>query len=155
MFPASEPSFGGRASKSLSQPEPKYPWQAHSPDSSPPPHAWPSTPPPQRSVFAALAHTGAWLNLLNLIPVWILDGGQATNALSRLQRVLLLATCLVFYILTHQMLFLLVAAGMTYRLFTRDLPTQPSTRTMVFYTTMLFLLAALLKIVPNQPINHF
>jgi len=40
----------------------------------------------QRPVFAALAHAGAWLNLLNLIPVWSLDGGQAAHALSRLQR---------------------------------------------------------------------
>lgn len=106
----------------------------------------------QRPVFAALAHTGAWLNLLNLIPVWILDGGQATNALSRLQRVLLLATCIVFFVMGHEMVFLLVAAGMTYRLFTHDIPTQPSTRTMIFYTTLLFALAALLKIIPFQPI---
>jgi Zn-dependent protease len=38
----------------------------------------------RRPVFAALAHTGAWLNLLNLIPVWILDGGRAVHALSQL-----------------------------------------------------------------------
>jgi hypothetical protein len=30
-----------------------------------------------RPVFAALAHTGAWLNLLSQIQVWILDGGEA------------------------------------------------------------------------------
>jgi Zn-dependent protease len=106
----------------------------------------------QRPVFAALAHTGAWLNLLNLIPVWILDGGQATHALSRLQRVLLLITCVVFFVMGHEMVFLLVAAGMTFRLFTHDVPTQPSTRTMIFYTTLLFALAALLKIIPFQPI---
>ena len=70
----------------------------------------------QRPVFAALAHTGGWLNLLNLIPVWMLDGGQATHALSRLQRGLLLVTCIVFFFLTRQSVFLLVAAGMTYRL---------------------------------------
>jgi Zn-dependent protease len=108
----------------------------------------------QRPVFAALAHTGAWLNLLNLIPVWVLDGGQATNALSRLQRALLLTTCIVFFVMTRQAAFLLVAAGMVYRLFTRDTPAEPSTRTAVFFTLLLFGLGALLKIVPLQPFQR-
>jgi Zn-dependent protease len=107
----------------------------------------------QRPVFAALAHTGAWLNLLNLIPVWILDGGQATNALSRLQRGLLLTTCIVFFLMTRQMAFLLVAAGMIYRLFTSDTPADPSNRTMIFFMALLFALGALLKIVPLQPLT--
>jgi Zn-dependent protease len=106
----------------------------------------------KRPVFAALAHTGAWLNLINLIPVWMLDGGQAAYALSRLQRGLLLATCIVLFVLTGQMVFLLIGAGMTYRLFTRDIPAEPSTRTAVFFTMLLFILGALLKIVPFQPI---
>jgi Zn-dependent protease len=104
-----------------------------------------------RAVFAALAHTGAWINLLNLIPVWILDGGQAAQALNRLQRGLLLAACLVFAWLTGQAAFLLVAAGMTYRLFTKDEPETPSTQTMVYYTALLFALGALLRIIPFQP----
>lgn len=102
-------------------------------------------------VFAALAHAGAWLNLINLIPVWMLDGGQAAHALSRLQRGLLLIACVLFFGLTHQMVFLLVAAGMLYRLFTKDVPTEPSTRTMVFYVVLLFVLGALLKVIPMQP----
>jgi Zn-dependent protease len=104
-----------------------------------------------RPVFAALAHTGAWLNLLNLVPVWILDGGQAVYALSRVQRILLLLACLIFAWITAQPAFLLVAAGMTYRLFTKDLPSTPSTRTMVYYITLLFALGALLKLIPLQP----
>src|SRR5262249_48327037 len=41
-------------------------------------------------LWAALARAGAWLNVLNLIPVWVLDGGQAANALGRPQRTMLL-----------------------------------------------------------------
>lgn len=104
-----------------------------------------------RPVFAALAHAGAWLNLLNLIPIWMLDGGQAAYALSRLQRGLLLAACIVFYALTGQLTFLLVAAGMAYRMFTRDVPETPSTRTMTFYMALLFVLGVLLKVIPFQP----
>src|SRR5208283_1097331 len=37
------------------------------------------------SLWAALARAGAALNLLNLIPVWVLDGGQAVLALSKME----------------------------------------------------------------------
>ncbi len=106
-------------------------------------------------VFAALAHAGAWLNLINLIPVWMLDGGQAAHALSKLQRGLLLVACIIFFALTEQKVFLLVAAGMAYRLFTRDEPAEPSTRTMVFYVVLLFALGVLLKVIPLQPGGAF
>jgi Zn-dependent protease len=106
-------------------------------------------------VFAALAHVGVWLNLINLIPVWMLDGGQAAHALSRVQRGLLLAACILFFALTDQKVFLLIAAGMVYRLFTRDTPMEPSTRTMVFYVVLLLLLGALLRVIPMQPGGTF
>jgi Zn-dependent protease len=109
----------------------------------------------QMPVFAALAHAGAWLNLINLIPVWMLDGGQAAHALSRIQRGLLLAACIIFFALTQQGVFLLVAAGMTYRLFTHDTPAEPSTRTMVAFTVLLFILGVLLKTIPMQPGRGF
>ena len=102
-------------------------------------------------VFAALAHAGAWLNLVNLVPVWMLDGGQAAHALSKLQRGLLLVACVVFFALTQQKVFLFVAAGMVYRLFTRDAAEVPSTRTMVGYLLLLFTLGALLTVIPMQP----
>jgi Zn-dependent protease len=108
----------------------------------------------RKPVFAALAHTGAWLNLLNLIPVWMLDGGQAAYAVNRLQRGLLLVTCIVFFFLTRQPVFLLVAAGMIYRLFTRDVPAEATSRTMIFFMVLLFALGTLLKIVPLQPFQR-
>ena len=106
-------------------------------------------------VFAALAHAGAWLNLVNLVPVWMLDGGQAAHALSKLQRGLLLVACVVFYALTQQKVFLFVAAGMVYRLFTKDAAEEPSTRTMVGYLLLLFVLGALLAVIPMQPGRGF
>ena len=39
--------------------------------------------------WASLARVGAVLNLLNLIPVWALDGGQAALALSKMERIVL------------------------------------------------------------------
>ena len=41
-------------------------------------------------LWAALARVGAILNLLNLIPVWVLDGGQAALALSKAERIVLM-----------------------------------------------------------------
>jgi Zn-dependent protease len=38
------------------------------------------------AIWAAIAHVGAMLNLLNLTPVWQLDGARAFSAMSRQQR---------------------------------------------------------------------
>src|SRR5688500_6713569 len=34
-------------------------------------------------MWAAIAHTGAWINLFNLLPVWQLDGNRGYAALSK------------------------------------------------------------------------
>jgi Zn-dependent protease len=39
-------------------------------------------------LWLAIAHTGAWLNLFNLLPVWHLDGSRAFAALTRAQRLI-------------------------------------------------------------------
>src|SRR3984885_10915535 len=99
--------------------------------------------------WSALAHAGAWLNLINLVPVLGLDGAQATHALNRLQRGLILATCLVFFALLHEGVFLFIAAGMGWRLFTGFAPEKPSSATMIRYMLLLFLLGALMWVVPD------
>ncbi len=101
-----------------------------------------------QQVYLALAHTGAFINLLNLIPVLGLDGAQATYALSRLQRGLLLLSAIVMYALMKEGVFLFLAAGMTWRMFTKDEPAEGSSRTMVYYLLLLFSLGAFLFIVP-------
>jgi Zn-dependent protease len=101
-------------------------------------------------VWAALAHASAWLNLLNLIPVWMLDGGSAMNALGKLQRVVILVTTLLLWYGTDEKMFLLVSAGVVYRLFTKDLPEEPSAKVTIYYAVVLFALAWLLHAVPKQ-----
>src|SRR6202046_5291796 len=39
-------------------------------------------------VWYAIAHTAAWLNLFNLLPIWQLDGGRGFRELSREERVM-------------------------------------------------------------------
>jgi Zn-dependent protease len=70
-------------------------------------------------VWAALASVGAVLNVLNLIPVWVLDGGQAALALLKLERIGLLTLSLTFWLVFSQSIFFLVAAGSGYRVLTK------------------------------------
>ena len=100
-------------------------------------------------VWAALAGTSAWLNAINLIPIFILDGGQAVFALSKVERALLLAASVGLAAWLEQWTFLLVAAGMLWRLFTRDEPPQGSAKTTVYYAAVLAALAFVMRIMPN------
>ena len=87
-------------------------------------------------VWGALARAGAWLNVLNLIPVWVLDGGSAVLALGRSERLLLVA----------------VAAVATYRLFTKDMPSETSRLIGAYYAALLVGLGAILQLVPGEGI---
>jgi Zn-dependent protease len=101
------------------------------------------------SIWGALAHAGAWLNLINLVPVLGLDGAQATYALNRIQRGLILTATIVFYAFLHEGVFLFIAAGMAWRLFTGPAPEQPSSPTMIRFLLLLFALGAVMWVVPN------
>jgi len=99
-------------------------------------------------VWAALARSSAGLNILNLIPVWILDGGQATLSLSKVERWLLLGLCLLLWLGLGENLFFLVAAGVVYRLFTKDLPPFAAPKITAYYATILIGLSAVMHLVP-------
>ncbi len=109
-------------------------------------------------LFLLLANIGAWYNLFNLTPVFGFDGAQATYALSRVQRILLTATCLLFFALTvadanpnragTQWVFLIVAAGMGWRSFSNDAPETPHSRTLVIFLSLILLLGFLLYLTP-------
>jgi Zn-dependent protease len=103
----------------------------------------------KQPVWGALAHAGAWLNLINLVPVMGLDGAQATHALDRTQRGLVLATCIVFYAFLREGVFLFIAAGMAWRVFTGTAPETPSSATMIRMMLLLFALGALMWVVPD------
>jgi Zn-dependent protease len=62
--------------------------------------------------WAAIARTGAWLNLFNLLPVWQLDGGRAFGALARsFQWLIVLAFGAAWIITEDGLLALLLLAG--------------------------------------------
>ncbi len=77
-------------------------------------------------VWLVVAHFAGWLNLLNLIPVFIFDGASAMNAMGLQGRLALLVVSLVMWYMLHENLFLGVALGTAYRIWKRDFPSQPN-----------------------------
>jgi len=101
-------------------------------------------------IWAALARAGAWLNVLNLIPVWMLDGGQAVLALNKAERLFLLTSSLILWFLLGEGVFFLVAAGVGYRLFTKDMPPNPSRATTAYFVGVLACLALVMWLIPGK-----
>jgi Zn-dependent protease len=66
-------------------------------------------------LWAGLARVGAWLNVLNLIPVWIFDGAQAAHALRKSETLLLLLVAAALGYTIGEPLFYFVAAGSLWR----------------------------------------
>jgi Zn-dependent protease len=102
------------------------------------------------SVWAALARTGAWFNALNLIPVFILDGGSAILAMRKMERVLLLVIAVALGWGLGEGIFYLVAAGTAWRLFTKDDPDHASPATTAYFITVLTLLGVTIWLMPVQ-----
>ncbi len=105
-------------------------------------------------LFSALAHVTAWLNLLNLIPVLGLDGAQATYALDRTQRWLVLITAALFFAVSHEGILVLLALGMGWRIWQADVPERPSTRTLVRYILLLFALGVVIYVFPDTSARY-
>jgi Zn-dependent protease len=102
-------------------------------------------------LWAALARVGAMLNVLNLIPVWVLDGGQAALALSKTERIALLVACVALGLVLRQNIFFLVALGAGYRaFFAGDLPAHPSRVTTVYFVAVLTALGVIIRLMPGQ-----
>lgn len=102
------------------------------------------------NLWAGLAHFTALLNVLNLIPVWVLDGGQAIPALSKRERIAVLLSCLFLSIFFREPIFLLVAGGVAYRLFDKGMPAVSSRAATGYFIAVLTALGLVLWLVPMQ-----
>ncbi|HUL18918.1 MAG TPA: site-2 protease family protein [Steroidobacteraceae bacterium] len=99
-------------------------------------------------LWLALASASALLNVLNLIPVWVLDGGQTIAALNRNERILLAATAVLLAAGFGQPVLLLVAGGAAYRVFTKDIPRAPNPAVTAYYVLVLTALGLLMTLAP-------
>lgn len=99
-------------------------------------------------LWAALAHTGAWLNLLNLAPVWVLDGSGAVEAMDRMGRVSLLVFSLLLFWWSGELTLLLPAAGFAWQLFGKPIPPDGSVRVQLYFAVLLTALTWLMHSTP-------
>ena len=77
-------------------------------------------------LWLALASFSAFINVMNLIPVWQLDGGQAIAAIDRIGRIAIALAAVVLAAWLSQPMLLLVAGGALYRAFDKALqPRSP------------------------------
>jgi Zn-dependent protease len=95
--------------------------------------------------WGALAHTGAYLNLFNLIPVWQLDGSRGFNALTKNQRLLACAAVLLAWLATHEMLLLIIFGVGMMRAFGKNVARTPDARALVEYVVLILTLAWLAR----------
>jgi Zn-dependent protease len=100
------------------------------------------------ALWIGLASVSAMLNVLNLIPVWVLDGSQAIVALNRTERIVVSGTAVLLAAYFSQPLLLLVAAGAAYRIFTKDVPEAPSHGATAYYLILLAALGYLITLAP-------
>ncbi|MFL6546965.1 MAG: site-2 protease family protein [Candidatus Udaeobacter sp.] len=89
-------------------------------------------------VWLALAQFVGWINLLNMIPVFIFDGSSGMSALGTQARTAVLLVSLVMFFLLQETLFLFIAMATAYRLYKRDTPADPK-RGMAYYFIALIL----------------
>ena len=86
----------------------------------------------------------------------MLDGGQAANALGRTARLALLCAAIGLWWLSGEGLFLLVAAGVLWRLFTlarkssNDRPETDGWDTLLYYIAVMAALALTLHVIPGH-----
>jgi Zn-dependent protease len=101
---------------------------------------------------AALAKSGAWINLFNLVPLGFLDGGRGFRSLSRVQRWAAAAAILTAYALSEEKLLLLLLAGAVLRAFGADASKKPDRGGLLAYVVLVGGLSALARLpVPGIP----
>jgi len=101
--------------------------------------------------WIGLASFTALLNVLNLIPIWVLDGGQAIAALNKSARIIVSASAVLLAVWFEQPFFLLVAAGAGYRVFDKNMPSTPSNPATVYYVVLLAALGYITHLAPLVP----
>lgn len=104
----------------------------------------------QERLWVALASFSAFINLMNLIPVWRLDGAQAITAVTRTGRICIALAALLLAAYLSQPLVLLVAGGAAYRAFAKEPPdeTSPGHGVTAYFIVLLVILTYLSTLAP-------
>jgi Zn-dependent protease len=92
------------------------------------------------AIWAAIAHTGAWLNLFNLMPVWQLDGNRGFAALPSAGRWMVAAGFAIAWLLTADGMMILLLGAAAIRALDPHAPQTPDRGALAQF---LFLIGAL------------
>jgi Zn-dependent protease len=93
-------------------------------------------------LWFALAQAGAILNLFNLTPLFVLDGGRAFNAMSAIERVLVTAALGGALHFSNNGIFWLPLIGAIIRMFAKP-PERGDSTTLVTFLALIAALAVL------------
>lgn len=101
-------------------------------------------------LWIGLASFSAFINLMNLIPVWTLDGGQAMVAINRAGRIGIAIAGVLFAAFFSQPLMLLVVGGAVYRASDKTLAPDmaPNYGVTAYFVILLAALGYLASLVP-------
>jgi Zn-dependent protease len=106
------------------------------------------------NMWGSIAYFGAVMNLFNLIPIWQLDGARGYHSLTQQQRITIVGLSAVLWLSTSVQMFLLIALGAGYRLFTKDAARRPDQTGFIQYIALLLSLAAVAALAARYQIGH-
>jgi Zn-dependent protease len=96
-------------------------------------------------MWVAIAHTGAWINLFNLLPVWQLDGSRGMSALTRSHRWLVAAAFAGGWMIAGDGLFLLLLVMAGVRAASGEAPESEDRGALAQFVFLIVALAVVFK----------
>jgi Zn-dependent protease len=97
-------------------------------------------------IWGALAKTGAYLNLFNLLPIWQLDGARGFAALAKPERIWIAVLLGGAWALTQEGLLIALAALATYRAFASEAPASSDRRAFIEFGALVVALSWLMHL---------
>lgn len=97
-------------------------------------------------MWAAIARVGAWLNLMNLLPIPVLDGNRAFGALNRPERWLLVAVIACLWATVGDGLLVLLLIVTVFRTLSERAPTEPDRGALSLFALLVVALSSMLLI---------
>lgn len=103
------------------------------------------------AMWSAIARTGAWINLFNLLPVWQLDGSRAFASLTRTHRWLATAAVALAWVITRDGVVMLVVLVAAFRAVTGGSGVPRDRGALGWYAFVALGLAFVFRIAQPQP----